>query len=267
MRVANVDGLVTLFYDGSKELWNEELEMEWSRKYRNHSCNEEVWESWDLSDECKRYWKERQSWQQIIVVEGVTEIPEKTFSCCFNVKRVIFANTVIRIRGCAFIGCKNLVFIKWSHRLEFIGTGAFGRCNLSSVFIPHRCREIKAWAFACNKNLSILNVPQDTQLGRNVIKGNKLLERYLHNGQEDINSWLKNMNNDEKFALHRACASFNPLKEVIHAIILQNGPRAFQVENSAGITPSQYLKENPYTDLSEKEIIHDYLNKMMGAVE
>ena len=112
-----------------------------------------------------------------------------------------------------------------------------------------------------------MNVPQGTQLGRNVIKGNKLLERYLHNGQEDINSWLKNMNNDENFALHRACASFNPLKEIILAIILQKGLKAFREKNSAGITPSRYLKENPYTDLSEKEIIHDYLMKMMGEVE
>lgn len=35
-------------------------------------------------------------------------------------------------------------------------------------------------------------------------------------------------------------------------------------KNSAGITPSRYLQENPYTDLSEKEIIHDYLMKMMA---
>lgn len=38
------------------------------------------WESWDLSDECRQYYRERLSWQQIIIVEGVTEIPECTFS-------------------------------------------------------------------------------------------------------------------------------------------------------------------------------------------
>ena len=44
------------------------------------------------------------------------------------------------------------------------------------------------------------------------------------------------MNNDEAFALHRACASFQPLKEVILAIALEKGLKAFQEENSAGKT-------------------------------
>ena len=83
----------------------------------------------------------------------------------------------------------------------------------------------------------------------------------------EMNHSLKTINNDEKFALHRACSSFQPLKQVINAVILQKGLRAFREENSAGITPSRYIQENPYTDLSEKEIIHDYLMKMMGELE
>lgn len=104
-------------------------------------------ESMDLSDECKRYFRERYSWQQIIVVEGVTAIPEFTFGGCKNIKRVIFADSVIRIERFAFSLCENLVFIKWSISLEFIGTFAFSSCNLSSVFIPPTCREICNHAF------------------------------------------------------------------------------------------------------------------------
>jgi hypothetical protein len=36
MRVATVDGLVTLFYDGSKELYNRELNNEWEVEYCDH---------------------------------------------------------------------------------------------------------------------------------------------------------------------------------------------------------------------------------------
>ena len=98
MRVATVDGLVTLFYDGSKELWNRELIGERYYTYGYSNEDEEDIESLDLSEECKRHWRERLSWQQIIVVDGVTEIPERTFHSCWNIRRVIFADTVIRIQ-------------------------------------------------------------------------------------------------------------------------------------------------------------------------
>ena len=84
---------------------------------------------------------------------------------------------------------------------------------------------------------------------------------------DEMNQWLKTMNNDDKFSLHRACSSFQPLKEVIHAIIQEKGLKAFREENSAGISPSRYLQENPYTELNEKEIIREYLMKMMGKFE
>lgn len=93
MRVATVDGLITLFYDGSKELWNEELDQELKLAYYDERTNlddsvEETLykiDSWDISNECKRYYRERLSWQQIIVVDDVTEIPEFTFYLCLNI--------------------------------------------------------------------------------------------------------------------------------------------------------------------------------------
>ncbi|GFH43788.1 hypothetical protein CTEN210_00261 [Chaetoceros tenuissimus] len=311
MRVANVDGLVTLFYDGSKELLNRDLEYEHLIAQRHGRMNLNAmrrrdghgtertndFETMDVSDECKRYFRERYSWQQIIVVEGVTAIPEFTFKGCINIKRVIFANTVIRIEQWAFSFCKNLVYIKLSITLEYIGEYSFTSCNLSSVFIPPRCRKICNHAFEGNTNLTIFHVPRDTELGSIVISDTALAEaspvgRFNHLSGPDrilalqamiragnrteqqrreenneMNEWLKTMNNDEAFALHRVCASFRPLKEVIHAIIQEKGLKAFREENSAGITPSRYLQENPYTELNEKEIIREHLMKMMGEVE
>ncbi|GFH43791.1 hypothetical protein CTEN210_00264 [Chaetoceros tenuissimus] len=203
-------------------------------------------------------------------MEGVTEIPDKTFMRCYNVKRVICANTVVRIEWWAFFGCKSLAYIQLSITLEFIGDSAFVGCDLSSVFIPPRCRDINFGAFAFNTNLSIFYLPHDTELPQSIIHNTALAKASPFQVETigwHMNEWIKNINNDEAFALHRACSSFQPLKEVIHAIVLEKGLKALREENSTGITPSKYLKENPYTELSEKEIIHDYLMKMMGEVE
>ena len=72
------------------------------------------------------------------------------------------------------------------------------------------------------------------------------------------------MNNDDKYSLHRACTSFQPLKEVILTIIKAKGIGMFQMKNEAGVTPSQYLKENPYADIDEMDIVQDYIATMMG---
>lgn len=264
MRVATVDGLVTLFYDGTKELYNHTRQLNLAVALKT---GVESYETLNLSNECKRYIKERLSWQQVIVVEGVTEIPERTFSLCCNIKRVILADTVNRIQRWAFIGCKNLVFIKWSLRLELIGWAAFRGCNLSSVFIPPRCREIGDESFSQNKNLTILNVSQDTELGTGIINHTELHERYSQLNDGPLNTWLENINHNDQFDLHRVCSSFEPtLDTILNTVIEKGGLSAFKVENSIGISPSRYLKDNPYAHVTEMEIIEKYFLKMMGEL-
>ncbi|GFH57197.1 predicted protein [Chaetoceros tenuissimus] len=249
MRVATVDGLVTLFYDGSKDLFNHDLHSKWFVKWNEHGLNEDEWEEWDLSTDCKNYWRERDK----------------------HGSRVIFANTVIRIERFAFICCKRLAFIKWSINLEFIGQCALSDCNLSSVFVPPRCREIRDHAFACNCNLKLLNVPQNTNLVEPhwIIRDTVLYSKYeLQRADPELDVWLKNINDDDEFALHRVCASFEPtLDMILHTMKEKGGPKAFKVENNIGITPSQYLKENPYATVTEKEIIEKYVLQMMGELQ
>ncbi|GFH61894.1 predicted protein [Chaetoceros tenuissimus] len=122
-----------------------------------------------------------------------------------------------------------------------------------------------------------MNVPQDTQLNYYIVLSTALAKAspfevdrngwYYYEVNDNMNTWIKNMNDSEEFSLHRACSSFQPLKQVVYNIIQEKGLKAFREKNSVGITPSQYLKENPYTELTEKEIIHDYLMKLMGEGE
>lgn len=117
-----MDGLWTLFYDGS-ELFCQELQSERFPIKRR-------------SEFAKQYWRERESWQQIVVLDGVSIIPRQTFHGCKNIKRVILANTVTRIEGLAFSKCLLLDDVKWSMNLEYIGLNAFKSCALKNGFIP-----------------------------------------------------------------------------------------------------------------------------------
>ena len=217
MRVAKVDGLVTLFYDGSRELFNRQLHDEWWDEYLDHDEKIKGWESWDLSDECKQYLRQRFSWQQVIIEEGVTVIPDGTFRNCKSIKRVIFADTVVRIEQWAFANCEGLVYIKLSINLEYIGRCTFASCNLSSVFLPPRCRQVGFAAFDYNKNLTICHVPQDTELGAKVFAQTKFIAnspfgdevgQYDH-AHEEVHNWIKTSTMTKNMLYTELAATFS----------------------------------------------------------
>lgn len=272
MRTEVVDGLLTLFYDGSKVLYNENFYNQkdrlWSR-ISSRLTEEEKLKC--LLKKCSKHWKERWSWEQVFIEEGVIEIPENTFKGCKNIKRVVFADTVTQVKERAFQGCKELAYVRLSVNLQCIGDHAFYDCKLSSVFIPPRCRKVGDFAFHHVKNLTLFNVPQGTELGSFCISGSRLYaiapfdpDLPITDYEEQTFAWVKNINANDEYALHRACASYQPLKEVIYGIIEEHGLNAFNKKNDIGITPSRYLNENPFTDLSEMEIVRDYILKKMN---
>ena len=62
MIVVNTNGLVTFFYNESRELYNHELQDEWK-----FAIGGEADSSFEVSNECSEYWNQRQSWQQVII--------------------------------------------------------------------------------------------------------------------------------------------------------------------------------------------------------
>lgn len=121
-----------------------------------------------------------------------------------------------------------------------------------------------------------MTVPRHTDLGFGVIPNTALIKTspfetnengvYGRAVNDEVNEWIKSINNDEKFALHRICSSFEPtVQMIVDTMKEKGGLTAFKVENSIGITPSQYLKENPYAEVTEKEIIENYILQMMGG--
>ncbi|GFH44714.1 leucine-rich repeat domain-containing protein [Chaetoceros tenuissimus] len=224
--------------------------------------------------------EERQTWEVIIVLPGVEVISKLAISECKNIKKVIISDTVRRIEDGAFWGCTNLEYVRLSTNLEHIGECAFSACkSLTSICIPPSCRAIDDRAFVGCEKLIILSLPRHTQLGNNVIKHTALMkaapfttdsyEGYEDNdtiNDEEVNDWIRNLHADDEFSLHRACSSYNPLDEVIFEIIRRQGLKAFKKPDSVGVTPSQYLSENPYADIKEQKMIKRYILDMMGEV-
>ena len=221
-------------------------------------------------------WEERQTWQVVIVLPGVEIIPEWTFCNCAKIYKVIMADTVKRIEWRAFEECWSLKFVKLSRNLEYIGGWAFYACySLPSIFIPPSCTEIEDGAF-CDCKLLILGLPQNVQLGESAFENTALLEAspfetdargdYENNNEEEVVQWIRSINDEEAYTLHRACASYNPLSEIVYALVKRQGIKAMRMKNPIGITPSQYLAANTFADISEKEIINRYISEMMGDV-
>ncbi|GFH47045.1 hypothetical protein CTEN210_03520 [Chaetoceros tenuissimus] len=215
--------------------------------------------------------KERHSWEVVIILPGVEIIPVATFFECYNVKTVILADTVRRIESIsAFNACFGLVSVRLSRNLEYIGAWAFHRCeSLTSISIPPSCRDIRNDAFHGCQKLIILGLPQHVQLGTGVFQQTALIRKSsieIEDDEEEAVQWVKSINNEEEYALHRACASFNPLAEIIHALVKQQGIESMRMPNTIGITPSQYLHANTVADISEKEIVNKYILDMMGEI-
>ena len=224
--------------------------------------------------------EERRSWQIIIILPGVEIIPERTFVLCSNVEIVIMADTVKRIEKQAFLQCHSLAFVKLSRNLEYIGWIAFWFCSsLTAIFIPPSCQEIRGGAFRYCEKLLILGLPQNVELNEGVFQCTLLMTKspfeldedgeYNEEDEEDEEAavqWVKSINNEEAYALHCACSSFNPLPEITHALVKRHGIQAMRMPNAIGITASQYLAANTFADISEKDIVNRYILDSMGEV-
>lgn len=85
----------------------------------------------------------------VIIGNGVTYIPEGTFSCCTNLKTVVIPNSVTRIEKGAFGGCSSLETIAIPNSVTRIETEAFYGCsNLTTITIPNSVTFVRAGAFA-----------------------------------------------------------------------------------------------------------------------
>ena len=222
--------------------------------------------------------EEQDSWEVIIVLPGVEVIPEWTFAALEKLETVVMSDDSVETIGrSAFSDCKSLKLVKFSRNLEYIGESAFRCCQaLTSIFIPPSCREIGSFAFEWCEKLTILSLPNHTQLGETVISHTALVRasafeistngRYDESISENVNEWIRNINEDDnEYALHRSCSSYNPLTDVLYQIVKRKGLISFKKKNEIGITPLEYLAVNPFAEhIDQKSLVKRYVLEMMG---
>ena len=211
--------------------------------------------------------EERQSWEVIIVLPGVEIIPDGTFSNCDKIEAVIMSDTVRRIEDThVFYGCYKLSYVRLSRNLEYIGDNAFMHCHsLTSIFIPPTCTKIGNYAFGGCERLIIFSAPHQTQFGHEAIGGTAFIEAFSSTNEE-VSDLIRHLHADNRFSLHRACSSYNPLDEVILGIIKRQGLKPFQEPDRVGVTALQYLYQNPYSEVKEQKIIKRYILDLMGEI-
>lgn len=238
-------GKKTLFYNG-EQLWDRENFL--------------------VYDE-----EERDSWNVIIVLDGVEIIREHMFSQLEYLEMVIMSDSVIRIEAFVFLGCEKLRYVRLSTNLEYIGPSSFEECDMYSLFVPPSCTEICERAFYKCTFLRLLNVSQNTEIATNAIAHTTLIKQSpffnrTDANEEEVLEWIKNVNGNEEYELHRACSLFNPLPEIIYMIVRRKGLGAFKKKNELYLTPIDYLEENPFvqTEINQIEIMKRYVLEMSG---
>ena len=82
-----------------------------------------------------------------------------------------------------------------------------------------------------------------------------------------FNDWVKNINNDDEFSLHRACCAKEPIVEIFLPILEKQGIGTFRKKNTIGIIPSRYMKKNPFAKIKEIEIVRNYIMNMVRECE
>lgn len=74
---------------------------------------------------------------KIVLEEGLTEIPDSTFSS-FDIVEVVLPSTITKIEDGAFYNCTNLKRINLGDNLNFVGESAFKGCvSLEELYLGH----------------------------------------------------------------------------------------------------------------------------------
>lgn len=98
----------------------------------------------------------------VVIKAEVTEIPERAFAQCVDLRAVIFEeeSNLKRVGDYAFWECESLESIDLPEGTEVIGNSAFRQCDsLRKVTLPSSLRDIKQFAFIYCEKLSGLKLP------------------------------------------------------------------------------------------------------------
>ncbi len=97
--------------------------------------------------------------EEVVIPNGVKEIPKMTFYNCAALKRITLPQSVEKIGGHAFLMCNSLSEITLSEGLRIIGEGAFKDNAVKEISIPNGVTEIGGGAFCDCTQLTKAELP------------------------------------------------------------------------------------------------------------
>ena len=120
--------------------------------------------------------------EEVVLPEGITEIPVWCFDNSPNLRRVTIPNSVTSIGFYAFSGCLGLTSIEIPNNVTSIGDYAFSGClGLTSIEIPNNVTSIGDHAFYNCSGLKRFTIPNSvTRIGNNAFDGTE-----WYNNQQD----------------------------------------------------------------------------------
>ena len=122
------------------------------------------------------------SLRNLVISEGVIEVPAYAFQNCTSLRKVKFPSTITKIGSHAFDGCKGLPSISLDKNLETIGNYAFQNCDGVLVMnIPENVSVIEDYAFANCDNLGKIYLgTKASSIGKNIFQNTQEVVVYCN---------------------------------------------------------------------------------------
>ena len=135
---------------------------------------------------------ECQSLQNVNLPEGLTEIRDRTFICCYNLQYVFIPDSVTSIGEYAFAQCFELDGLVIPEGVNSIGEAAFCECvNIDYIIIPSDVTKICDRTFEYCQKLEEVIIPNSvTSIGKNAFYGCENLKSVtIPAGVKDIDEY------------------------------------------------------------------------------
>ncbi len=122
---------------------------------------------------------------KVIIPEGIEMIGAYAFANLTALEEVVLPSTLEAIEYGAFYGCTSLKKVTGIENVKLINKEAFYNCNITGTLSLDNARAIGDYAFAGNKNLKSIVLPETLQsIGAYTFKGNEKLESVTVNADK-----------------------------------------------------------------------------------
>ena len=109
--------------------------------------------------------------REYTVPKHIKSLETGVFSYCRSLESVVLPETLEELPKSTFEYCEKLTFVNLPKTLKSIGEDAFRRSGLTTIKLPDTIRTIGEWAFSDCKDLAVIDIPDDAEIGLHAFNG------------------------------------------------------------------------------------------------